>query len=567
MVFSVLNQKSRENVKVKYENKKPLAKFGIFSEITEEQQASVNATMADEHDVEKIEAPPGSNEPVENVNLIGIESEDDEADDRMMDDTEVSENVGEGETKVNTERLTVGIQNVEEPVSVSPPHTGSVVIGTAEDEDADEDPTADLPPRKPSRRDPRISSEENTETRTTTESTLPVISARPPIHYTPSPLSPAIIDFIQNERAAMFMPAPKPGEGSSSGPSDADVVRAVELLQAAAREVEAATMSSQEGTHEAADNSDNDDLFEENETTILMRKITILEEDKIFKDAQIASLMEELVVKNHKIHELEMNLGALTAIVMDMKQKLKGKVPKEFADPPKETTAKERAKEQKEHDKAMDCYISNPPRTANQKPKKKMVVMRNLGAERDLQFGDKPDRYRRNGDVEYYDHSEAFESWTTVDLRELSNARFHNQTKNPNCKIGWNFFNKLQQQAKVNFKDMKLAQSIVEEDEEVMDPATDKPYKTVKWPTTKQTKTVPLLKELPDNSMKELKFWMYDPVTGQAVIVYDNTEYRFLDTRDLMCFGENGINLLAKTQIQNDPQYEVIAKSWMGAVA
>ncbi|MFS7914527.1 hypothetical protein Hanom_Chr02g00154501 [Helianthus anomalus] len=176
MVFSMLNQKSRENVKVKYENKKPLAKFGIFSEINEEQQASVNATMADEHDVEKIEAPPRSNVPVENVDLIGIESEDGEADDRMLDDTEVSENVGEGETKVNTERLTVEIQNVEEPVSVSPPHTELVVIGTAEAE-ADEDPTTDLPPRKPSIRDSRISREENTETGTTTESTLPVIYA------------------------------------------------------------------------------------------------------------------------------------------------------------------------------------------------------------------------------------------------------------------------------------------------------------------------------------------------------------------------------------------------------
>ncbi|MFS7914529.1 hypothetical protein Hanom_Chr02g00154521 [Helianthus anomalus] len=54
---------------------------------------------------------------------------------------------------------------------------------------------------------------------------------------------------------------------------------------------------------------------------------------------------------------------------------------------------------------------------------------------------------------------------------------------------------------------------------------------------------------------------------GQAVIVYDNTEYRFLDTRELMCFGENDINLLAKTQIQNDPQYEIFAKSWIGVVA
>ncbi|MFS7997331.1 hypothetical protein Hanom_Chr12g01140491 [Helianthus anomalus] len=30
---------------------------------------------------------------------------------------------------------------------------------------------------------------------------------------------------------------------------------------------------------------------------------------------------------------------------------------------------------------------------------------------------------------------------------------------------------------------------------------------------------------------------MHDPVSGQAVIVCDDAEYRFIDTRDLMCFG------------------------------
>ncbi|KAF5764009.1 hypothetical protein HanRHA438_Chr15g0699311 [Helianthus annuus] len=96
MVFSMLNQKLRENVKIKYQNKKSLIKFGVFSEITEEVPTPENATMADEHDLEIVEAPPGSNEPVENVDLTGIESEEAEADDRMADDVEVSENVGEG---------------------------------------------------------------------------------------------------------------------------------------------------------------------------------------------------------------------------------------------------------------------------------------------------------------------------------------------------------------------------------------------------------------------------------------------------------------------------------------
>ncbi|MFS8001231.1 hypothetical protein Hanom_Chr13g01187891 [Helianthus anomalus] len=469
MDFSMLNQKSRENVKAKYENKKPLVKFGVFAEIIEEVPASINALVADGHDIEIIDPPPGSNEPVENVDLTGVESEEDEAGDRMIDDHEVSENVGEGEIEGNTESLTAETQNVEEPVNVNPPHTESVTISTTEPKDADEDHATNLPLRKRSRRDPRIIREDNTETITTQEATLPVTSARPPIQYMPTPLSPTIIDFVQNERAAMFIPALKPGEGSSSGPSDADVVRGAGLLQAAVREAEEAAKPSQEGTHEASSSSDSYDLFEENETTILMQRIMVVEEDKIFKDAQIASLMEELVIKNQKIHELVTNLGSLTTIVMDMKQKLEGKLPKEFADPPKESTAEERAKEQKENEEAMDRYINNPPRTVNRKLKKKIVVMRNVGAERNLEFGDKPDRYvittkkdifdkhgnisgilswayndekgmfivkRKNGEVEYFDHSDAFESWTAVNMRELSNAGFHNETVNPKCKIG-----------------------------------------------------------------------------------------------------------------------------------
>ncbi|MFS7904943.1 hypothetical protein Hanom_Chr01g00041971 [Helianthus anomalus] len=117
-------------------------------------------------------------------------------------------------------------------------------------------------------------------------------------------------------------------------------------------------------------------------------------------------------------------------------------------------------------------------------------------------FQDQPDRYvvttgtdrfdvygnRNNGSVEYYNHSDAFESWTSINLRELSRAPYHDQTTSLHCKIGWNFFNKLQQQAKVNFKDMKLAESFLLEHEYALDPATNKPFTTVMWPPTKQKK-------------------------------------------------------------------------------
>ncbi|KAJ0876777.1 hypothetical protein HanPSC8_Chr11g0492321 [Helianthus annuus] len=219
------------------------------------------------------------------MDLTGIENEEDVADDRMIDDTEVNENVREDLKEVNTESLIAEVPNVEEPISVNPPHTKSVVISSIEPENVDKDPTADLPPRKCSKRDPRISRVVVTETRTTQELTLPVTFERPPIQYTPTPLSPAIIEFIQNERATMFMPAPKPGEGSIKGPSGAGVVRAAELLQAAAMEAEATAKPSQERTHEASSSYDSDELLADNEMSILMRRITALEKHKIFKDA------------------------------------------------------------------------------------------------------------------------------------------------------------------------------------------------------------------------------------------------------------------------------------------
>ncbi|MFS7997332.1 hypothetical protein Hanom_Chr12g01140501 [Helianthus anomalus] len=66
--------------------------------------------------------------------------------------------------------------------------------------------------------------------------------------------------------------------------------------------------------------------------------------------------MEELVVNNQKINELETNLGALSAIVTDMKQKHEGKFSEEFVDPPKESTAEEREQQKKEHEDVMNRY-------------------------------------------------------------------------------------------------------------------------------------------------------------------------------------------------------------------
>ncbi|MFS7934932.1 hypothetical protein Hanom_Chr05g00397481 [Helianthus anomalus] len=142
MVFSMLNQKPRTYVQVTYQNRKPLVKFGAFSEI--------------------IDAPLGSSEPIENVDLTEVESEEDNVfDESIIDDVELdaelNENVGNVETEMVTESLTAEVPNIDQPSSVNPPHIEPVETVSAEPENITEDPMDDLPPRKPSRRDPRIS--------------------------------------------------------------------------------------------------------------------------------------------------------------------------------------------------------------------------------------------------------------------------------------------------------------------------------------------------------------------------------------------------------------------------
>ncbi|KAF5812802.1 hypothetical protein HanRHA438_Chr03g0101941 [Helianthus annuus] len=114
---------------------------------------------------------------------------------------------------------------------------------------------------------------------------------------------------------------------------------------------------------------------------------------------------------------------------------------------------------------------------------------------------------------------------------------------------------------------MNLQKSFVKVHKDVIDPSTKKPLKTVMWPPTKSAKTVLLLKYLPNNNLHEFKFWMYDLVSGQVVIVCENEEFRIADVRDLMHFEETDIHLLGRSQIQSDPQYEVCAKAYTAGIA
>ncbi|KAJ0793302.1 hypothetical protein HanOQP8_Chr01g0028081 [Helianthus annuus] len=179
----------------------------------------------------------------------------------LMDDAEFTEKFGEIKVEINTESLTADKPLEDQPLSVNPAHTKTVESISAEPENVTEDPTADLHPRNRSRRDPRISREPADLTSTNPEPTMSVVAEQPIVHGSGTPMSDAMIDFLLNPRAAMYMHVPKAGEGSSNTPSNVDVLKAAELLQQATKEDATATEPNQERTHEASNSPDSGELF------------------------------------------------------------------------------------------------------------------------------------------------------------------------------------------------------------------------------------------------------------------------------------------------------------------
>ncbi|KAK1413195.1 hypothetical protein QVD17_34966 [Tagetes erecta] len=148
----------------------------------------------------------------------------------------------------------------------------------------------------------------------------------------------------------------------------------------------------------------------------------------------------------------------------------------------------------------------------------------------------------------------------TVDLREISKALFHALDK---CsRKWWELYKEIQRQAANNFRDMKTAQSKVRTHKDVMDPSTGQPMKTVVWPPTKKATIIPIPMNLPDGSLDVLKFWAYDPVQGETLIVCGNVEYKVKDTTELMKFDEMDIKTLGRNHIQVPDEYEICGKSF-----
>ncbi|KAK1411445.1 hypothetical protein QVD17_37994 [Tagetes erecta] len=93
---------------------------------------------------------------------------------------------------------------------------------------------------------------------------------------------------------------------------------------------------------------------------------------------------------------------------------------------------------------------------------------------------------------------------------DLNAAPFH--APKTTSRRGLELHNEFQRRATNDFRDMKPAQCKIRSHKYVMDPSIGQPIKIVVWPPTKKAKIIPIPKDLPDESLDDLKYWCYYPV-------------------------------------------------------
>ncbi|CAI9304250.1 unnamed protein product [Lactuca saligna] len=89
----------------------------------------------------------------------------------------------------------------------------------------------------------------------------------------------------------------------------------------------------------------------------------------------------------------------------------------------------------------------------------------------------------------------------------------------------------------------------------------------VTWSPTKQAKRIPLPKCLREGTLDSMQFWVYDEATMSVVIKLKRNQYRIVDPKDLLKFGERDIRTLSNFQIIVENElFETVAKAFTGMV-
>ncbi|KAJ0878136.1 hypothetical protein HanRHA438_Chr10g0436301 [Helianthus annuus] len=351
-----------------------------------------------------------------------------------------------------------------------------------------------------------------------------------------------------------------------------------------------------------SDSSDDDEFISMRE---MKKRLIVLEQDSIHKDAKIIQLEDTIVKKDQQIEQLQGDVGLLFNIVYDLRGKLEKKFGQEFSDPTDvENRKKAFEKDNAEKAAAMEKYferVTDPEaekaKAERLKKKREFVILKNKNANPDdedahathhlmdvgetlydkkgnrsgvVSWGYDHDRKRwwikrKVGPVEWYKRSGQFQSFTKVDLTDLVNKPYVDDKPNG---PGYMFFERLKREVAKGFPSMRTADTTVKPAKGIRDPYTNKRMKIVHWPATDKEKTIPLVRKIPKGALKTMHFWAYNERLGQAVIVCDGDEsYCLVDQIDLLNLAPEDLAVLASNQIRATEKYEEIAKGWTSAVA
>ena len=314
---------------------------------------------------------------------------------------------------------------------------------------------------------------------------------------------------------------------------------------------------------------------------------------------RVTELEKEVEYKDKVISDLQTDMGALTAIVYAMKEKLGDdfkSIDDERINPEKREASSSRRVPYKRKrfdpardgtyqpysaaatDAAMERYYASEPSEARKRKaaelraihkdaaneKIMMIRQQNVDDERAQMLiqslnprrrrGNRsgimmwgyhegiPGWYikRKNMEIEHYLSIQSFRSLTQVDLQELSNAEFYNPSRD---KRGTDFYKFVREEAKKKFAGWGLPQSKLRKSK------TDPDKKSVYWPATNQALQVPLGPIFAKGCLSDLVCWVYDSTLATVTVKTKTDEYILHTARDLLRFYEDDIKRLAGEQI------------------
>ncbi|KAJ0652892.1 hypothetical protein HanOQP8_Chr15g0577371 [Helianthus annuus] len=610
---------TKKGTEKKFEGRIPLEKFGRFSE-TEVvaadpvivQNVQVNAMVAEEHDIQNTVG----DEPETEILTINSDDEgieimcDSEDDEELPPEKEADVAVSIVHPIIIAENLASLLKSVTDKMG-NPP--SNLTVSTEEPSVNPKDP--DSLPLKRKRRDPRLGMyveqdkdqslniaeddeglydfdfEKHVTDSITTTDDIFELNTETQGNVLESTTAEVQITNVDTDTVVETMPL---GVSESAGPSRA--VLDMPSSSSGKKPEESFRMPFED------DSSDDDDFISMRE---MKKRLIVVEQDSIHKDAKIIQLEDTLVQKNQQIEQLQGDVTLLFNMVYDLRGKLEKKFGNEFSDPTDvENRRKAFEKDDAERSDAMEQYfkrvvdpIADKEKAERIRKKREFVILknRNLNPDDDdaqathhlmdvgetiydqvgnrsgvVSWGFDHDRKRwwikrKVGPVEWYKHPGQFQSFTKVDLTDLSKAPYvDDKPGGP----GYLFFERLKREVLKGFPSMRTAESIVKPAKGVRDSYTHKRMKIVHWPVTDKEKVIPLVRKIPQGALKFLQFWTYDERLGQAVIVCDhNVDFRLVDPVDLLNVAHEDLEVLARHQIRATEKYEEIAKAWTGAVA